>query len=139
MPKKKKKEENNTFKKSLKEELPSHLKGGLRKVVNKEVILSPSVNIYENKDDYVLVFNMPGMKKKDIEVKVIENELYVEEKKKEKKRAAKRNSILEEIEKGRYFRKFRLTPEINYEKIAANLEDGLLTVNLPKRKEGKKG
>ena len=136
MPKKKKKEESNTFKKSLQEELPSHLKGGLRKVVNEEVILSPPVDICENKNDYVLTFNMPGMKNKNVEVKVINNELYIEEKK-GKKRTKKRNAILEEIEKGRYFRKFRLTSEINNEKISALLEDGLLTVNLPKRKQEK--
>lgn len=136
MPKKKKKEESNTFKKSLQEELPSHLKGGLRKVVNEEVILSPPVDICENKNDYVLTFNMPGMKNKNVEVKVINNELYIEEKK-GKKRTKKRNAILEEIEKGRYFRKFRLTSEINNEKISAVLEDGLLTVNLPKRKQEK--
>jgi len=136
MPKKKKKEESNTFKKSLQEELPSHLKGGLRKVVNEEVILSPPVDICENKNDYVLTFNMPGMKNKNIDVKVIDNELYIEEKK-GKKRTKKRNAILEEIEKGRYFRKFRLTSEINNEKISAGLEDGLLTVNLPKRKQEK--
>jgi len=133
MPKKKKKEESNTFKKSLQEELPSHLKGGLRKVVNEEVILSPSVDICENKNDYVLVFNMPGMKNENVDVKVIDNELYIEEEK-GKKRTKKRNAILEEIEKGRYFRKFRLTSEINNEEISAVLEDGVLTVNLPKRK-----
>jgi len=44
---------------------------------------------------------------------------------------------LEEIEKGRYLRKFRLTSEINNEGISAVLEDGVLTVNLPKRKEEK--
>ena len=136
MPRKKKKEESNTFKKSLQEELPSHLKGGLRKVVNEEVILSPPVDICENKNDYVLVFNMPGMKNENVEVKVIDNELYIEEKK-GKKRTKKRNAILEEIEKGRFFRKFRLTSEINYEEIEANLEDGILTVSLPKRKEEK--
>ncbi len=133
MPKKKKKEESNTFKKSLQEELPSHLKGGLRKVVNEEVILSPPVDICENKNDYVLVFNMPGMKNENVDVKVIDNELYIEEEK-GKKRTKKRNAILEEIEKGRYFRKFRLTSEINNEEISAVLEDGVLTVNLPKRK-----
>jgi len=136
MPKKKKKEESNTFKKSLQEELPSHLKGGLRKVVNEEVILSPPVDICENKNDYVLTFNMPGMKNENVEVKVIDNELYIEEEK-GKKRTKKRNAILEEIEKGRYFRKFRLTSEINNEEISAVLEDGILTVNLPKRKEEK--
>jgi len=136
MPRKKKKEESNTFKKSLQEELPSHLKGGLRKVVNEEVILSPPVDICENKNDYVLVFNMPGMKNENVEVKVIDNELYIEEKK-GKKRTKKKNAILEEIEKGRFFRKFRLTSEINYEEIEANLEDGILTVSLPKRKEEK--
>ena len=36
MPPKKKQQENNTFKNSLKEELPKHLKGGLRKVVEKD-------------------------------------------------------------------------------------------------------
>ena len=136
MPRKKKEEENNTFKKSLKEELPRHLKGGLRKVIEKEVILSPPVNIYENKDDYILMFNIPGMKRDDVAVKVIDNELCIEEIKKGKgKETTKKNILFEEIEGGRYFRKFKLTSEIDQKKISANLEDGVLNVSLPKKKE----
>ncbi len=136
MPRKKKEEENNTFKKSLKEELPRHLKGGLRKVIEREVILSPPVNIYENKDDYVLMFNIPGMKNGDIAVKVIDNELCIEEMKKEKeKKTIKKNILFEEIEGGRYFRKFKLTSEIDQKNISANLEDGVLNISLPKKKD----
>ena len=137
MPKKKKAEEDNSFKKSLLEEIVTHLKGGLRKVVKKEVILSPEVDVYDDGDNYRLVFSMPGIKKKDVEVRVIENELYIEQKKEEKKKVNRKNIIVEEIEKGRYFRKFKLTPEIDYEKIEANLEDGVLTVSLPKVKKKK--
>ena len=136
MPRKKKTEEGNaSFKKSLLEEIVTHLKGGLRKVVKKEFILSPPVNVYDNDDDYSLMFNVPGLKRDDIDVNVIDNELYVEQKKEEKEQDAKRNTIVEEIEKGRYFRKFKLTEEIDIKKIEANLEDGVLIVSLPKIKK----
>jgi HSP20 family protein len=137
MPKKEKSSQNESFKKSLKEELPTHLKGGLRKLMDNEIILSPPVDIYEEKNNYVLIFSVPGMKREDIEVKIIEDKLIVEEKKVEDKKTKKKNAIVEEIEKGRFFRKFKLTSEIDNEKIKANLDDGLLTVNLPKKKEEK--
>ena len=134
MPRKKKEEANNTFQNSLKEELPKHLKGGLRKVIEKEIIISPQVNIYDIKDDYVLLFNMPGRKGDEVIVKVINDELYVEERKIQKKKVPKKSILFEEIEEGRLFRKFKLTSEIDQEKINAELEDGVLKVSLPKKK-----
>ena len=138
MARKKKTEEGNTsFKKSLLEEIVTHLKGGLRKVVKKEFILSPSVDVYDNDDDYNLVFNVPGMKKDDIDVRVIDNELFIEQKKEGMEKTDKRNTIVEEIEKGRFFRKFKLTEEIDIKNVEANLEDGVLIVSLPKIKNKK--
>lgn len=136
MPRKKKAEETKvSFKESIKKEMQTELKGGLTKVVNKEVILAPPVDIYDNKEDYLLVFLMPGLKNGNISIEIADNVLTVEEKRDKKKAAKPKNLILEEIEKRRYYRKFKLTNDIDEKKISALMEDGIVKVTLPKKKE----
>ena len=132
MPRKKKvKEAGNSFKESIQKEMQTELRGGLTKVVNKEVILAPAVDICDNKGEYLLVFVMPGLKNENINIEISDNELTVEEKR-DKKAAKPRNLILEEIEKKRYYRKFKLSADIDTKKISALVEDGIVKVTLPK-------
>ena len=132
MPRKKKSEEaESSFKDSIQKEMQTELRGGLTKVVDKEVILAPAVDIYENKGEYLLVFVMPGLKNDNIKIEIYNNELTVEEKK-AKKKAKPKNLILEEIEKKRYYRKFKLAADIDVKKISAQVEDGIVRVTLSK-------
>ena len=39
--------------------------------------ISPSSDIYENADEYILVANMPGVVRSEVQVKVIEESLIV--------------------------------------------------------------
>jgi len=91
----------------------------------------PSSDIYENTDEYILVANMPGVSRSEVQVKVIEESLIVfgrinyDE-------AVNRDYILNENELGNYFRKFKISDSIDKTKISAKYDNGQLIVRLPK-------
>jgi len=131
----KKKIEADTFRDSVVEEVKTQLRGGLRKVTKGEVILAPTVDIMEDAEAFHLEFSVPGLKPEDLKVTVQENELIIEQERKDDPPEKKEGIILEEIEKGRYYRKFKLTNDIAYDGIAASMSLGLLTLTLTKKTE----
>ena len=96
----------------------------------------PSSDIYENADEYILVANMPGVSRSEVQVKVIEESLIVfgrinyDE-------TVNRNYILNENELGNYFRKFKISDSIDKAKISAKYDNGQLIVHLPKSEKTK--
>ena len=98
--------------------------------------VSPSSDIYENAEEYILVANMPGVVRSEVQVKVIEESLIVfgrinyDE-------TVSRDYILNENELGNYFRKFKISDSIDKTKISAKYDNGQLIVHLPKSEKTK--
>lgn len=91
----------------------------------------PSSDIYENPDEFILVANMPGVPRSEVQVKVIENSLIVFGKINYDE-VVNRDYILNENELGNYFRKFKISDSIDKTKISAKYDNGQLIVHLPK-------
>ena len=93
--------------------------------------ISPASDIYENADEYILIANMPGVSRSEVQVKVIEESLIVfgrinyDE-------TINRDYILNENELGNYFRKFKISDSIDKIEISAKYDNGQLIVHLPK-------
>jgi len=98
--------------------------------------ISPASDIYENNDEYILVANMPGVPRSEVQVKVIEDSLIVFGKINYSE-VSNRNYILNENEVGNYFRKFNISDSIDKTKINAKYDNGQLIVNLPKSEKTK--
>jgi len=98
--------------------------------------ISPASDIYENADDYILVANMPGVVRSEVQVKVIEESLIVFGKINYNE-TINRNYILHENELGNYFRKFKISDSIDKTKISAKYDNGQLIVYLPKSEKTK--
>ena len=99
-------------------------------------IVAPLVDIYETKDDYYLVANMPGTTKDEVQVKLEEESLVIFGKVNYDE-LMNRKYILSETEPGNYYRKFRLSESINESGIEARYENGQLTLKLPKHERVK--
>ncbi len=99
-------------------------------------ITAPLVDIYETKDDYYLVANMPGTTKDDVQVKIEEDSLVIFGKVNYDE-VMNRKYILSETEPGNYYRKFRISESINDSGIEARYENGQLTLKLPKHERVK--
>jgi HSP20 family molecular chaperone IbpA len=97
--------------------------------------LIPAVDIYEGKDRYRLVLDMPGTSKEDIEINAENENLQVIGK--VRKTDTEWAPIVSEFELLDYKREFGISNKINREKIAASYENGILTIELEKSETAK--
>jgi HSP20 family protein len=91
----------------------------------------PCADIYETEEALAVVMEMPGVEKKDLEVE-LENDVLRVDGRIDFSRYKDLEPVYAEYNVGHYARSFALSSTIDQEKIAANLEDGVLTLMLPK-------
>ncbi len=96
-----------------------------------EVSYAPLVDIYETDNEFVLIANMPGVPKENIQLKFEDGTLSIFGRINYNE-AVNRKYILNENEIGNYFRKFRVSSGIDETKIEAEYTNGQLYVTLPK-------
>jgi HSP20 family protein len=104
----------------------------IEEILRTQESVSPSSDIYENSDEFILVANMPGVSRNEILVKVIDDSLIIFGKINYDE-AVSRDYILNENEIGNYFRKFKISATIDKTKINAKYDNGQLIVQLPKK------
>jgi HSP20 family protein len=92
------------------------------------------IDVTENDKDYTVRAEMPGAKKEDVRVSVDGNFVSISaEVKKEKEDKSDGGRVLvKETYYGSASRGFSLSHEIDDKAVAAKLEDGVLTLTLPK-------
>jgi HSP20 family protein len=96
----------------------------------REEFVAPEVNIFETKDGYVLEADMPGVGKDGLEITLDGNEIAITG-----RRVAETVSgqpVFRERRLADYRRVFELDPAVDTARIAARLEQGVLTLTLPK-------
>ena len=93
----------------------------------------PEVNIFENKDGYVLEAEMPGVNKDGLEITLEGTELTL---------VGRRSTpplsgmpVFRESSCASFRRVFELDPAIDAGKISAKVEQGILTLTLPKSEQ----
>ena len=98
--------------------------------------LMPNVDISENKDNYTLRFEIPGMTREDVKIWIEKDMLLVSG---EKKQELKKDEIrhLGERRFGKFGRSFWIPEDADREKVKAEFDNGLLTVTVPKAAESK--
>ena len=94
----------------------------------------PNTDLYETQDALTLVMEMPGVEKKDITVGLENDRLRVEGQIDFSKYGGL-EPVYTEYNVGHYARAFTLSSKIDQENISAQVEDGVLTLTLPKVKE----
>ncbi|WP_194777165.1 Hsp20/alpha crystallin family protein [Pararhodonellum marinum] len=93
---------------------------------------SPAVDISEDEQHYEVQLAVPGMKKKDFHVELVDGKLTIsgERKMEEKKEGKNFHSV--ETHYGSFSRSFFLPEDVDQENLQAQYEDGLLKIKLPK-------
>ena len=94
------------------------------------LVFEPRVDIAEVDDNMRLYVDMPGVKSEDVDVRFENRELQIRGK--VTPAVTKPHFLLIEYGVGDYYRAFSVTDDIDAEKIRADLNDGVLTVHLPK-------
>ncbi|MDH4158435.1 MAG: Hsp20/alpha crystallin family protein [candidate division Zixibacteria bacterium] len=105
--------------------------------VNDHDSFVPRVNIRDNKDDVSIVFELPGMEKKEIKVVVKDHSLTVSGERKFEHQEKENGYIRSEIRTGSFSRTFTLPEYVSEEKIEADYKNGMLEIKLPKVEEVK--
>jgi HSP20 family protein len=103
----------------------------MEEILSRENSILPASDIYENEEEYVMIVNMPGVSRNEVQVKVVDESLIVFGKINYED-VVNREYILNENELGNFYRKFKISASIDKEKISARYDNGQLVVNLPK-------
>jgi HSP20 family protein len=99
-------------------------------------VFLPDADIYETQDALTVILEMPGVEKDNVEVHVEDGVLNVAGRLDLSKYKGLQ-PIYTEYNIGHYSRSFRLSSKIDQGKIGAELNDGVLSVTLPKVEEAK--
>ena len=102
-----------------------------------EAAWTPPVDIYETKDEMVVVLELPGVSQKEVEISLVGDTLSVRG---ERRRAVEvEGEDCHRVERtfGPYFRALVLPSVVDSSRIKAIYKDGLLEIRLPKREEAK--
>ena len=95
----------------------------------------PALNVIENEKDYELEFAVPGLKKEELNLQVDADgimSISMARKNEENKEDKKRNYIRREFTFQEFNQSYILPDDANRAKISAKVENGVLTINVPK-------
>lgn len=102
-----------------------------------EGIVTPSVDVYEEKDDIVVKAELPGMDKSDIQVNISDSELTLKGEKKKEEKVEEKGYYRCERSYGAFARSVQLPKDVQADKVKASFKNGILEVRLPKSEEAK--
>ena len=95
---------------------------------------TPPVDIYEAEDRYVVTAEVAGLSREDLQIQIQDGKLTI----RGERRAGECSKIrFERVERGhgRFARAFALPHAVDSTSITADLENGVLTVTVPKRSD----
>jgi HSP20 family molecular chaperone IbpA len=96
----------------------------------------PYADIYETDEALTVVMEMPGVEKSRLNV-ALENDVLKVDGQIDFTKYRDMEPVYTEYNVGHYARSFTLSNKIDQEKISAQLEDGVLTLALPKAKQAR--
>lgn len=104
--------------------LPTHLT---------EAVWNPSLDFSETDKQYVVRVEAPGVAKEDLEVKLDGQLLTIRGKRVAAKEEKDEQFVWREREEGSFVRSLRLPLPVDEAKVEAKVENGVMTVMLPKK------
>ena len=108
--------------------------------MNRSSSTSPAINVRENDDKYIVELAAPGLKKEDFDINVdAEGDLTIKMEKQNSDKEENGRYLRREFSYAKFEQTLILPDDVDCEKIAACMSDGVLTIELPKlSKEEKK-
>ena len=97
----------------------------------------PAVDVSEDKEKYLIRAEVPGLKKEDIKITLVNDVLTISGEKKQEKEQKERSYHLVERSYGQFTRSFTLPTKVDPNNIKAEFKDGILEITLAKSPESK--
>jgi len=98
---------------------------------------SPALDVYEDKDNFVVKAELPGMKREEIEVSLQDGGLSISGERKSEEKYEEGEVYRAERFFGKFQRTVTLHTPVAVDKVKAQYKDGILTITLPKTEEAK--
>lgn len=97
---------------------------------------SPAVNVIENENDYKIEVAAPGMTKEDFHVQLNDdNQLVISMEKKNENTDNDKKYLRREFSHSKFQQALILPEDVEKEQISASVNDGVLTISLPKKQQ----
>lgn len=97
----------------------------------------PATDVSETPEQLILRLEVPGLARDDIKLSVENNMLAVRGEKRQETATEGENFYRCERAYGSFERSFALPSHVDPERVKASIEDGVLTIRLPRREEAK--
>jgi HSP20 family protein len=97
----------------------------------------PAIDVYEDRDNYVVKMELPGMNRDEIDISLHNGVLSITGERKDEEKHEGAETYRSERFFGRFQRSITLPAVVEAEKVNASYKDGILTVTLPKAEEAK--
>lgn len=111
-------------------------RGTLRGDLN--AVFTPSVDIEETPDEFVLKADLPGVAQKDVKVTLMGDTLTIRGERKQESATREGSSRRLERVHGTFERSFTLGTPVRNDRVKAQYRDGVLEVRVPKAEEARK-
>jgi len=98
---------------------------------------APAMDITEHENEYVVVAELPGVKKEEVKITFENNVLTVQAERKPYELPQDARVLLNEMRAREFSRSLRLPVRIDVENIAAELQNGVLRISLPKSQDAR--
>jgi len=96
-----------------------------------------AVDIEETADDYIVKASLPGLKAEDLNIHIVGDRVTISGEVREEKKEEKPNYLLQERRFGSFSRTLALPVAVDADKAEAALDNGVLTLRIPKAEEVK--
>jgi HSP20 family protein len=98
---------------------------------------TPAFDVYEEKDNFIVKAELPGMKKEDINVSLHDGNLIVSGERQNETHSEGTEVYRAERFFGKFQRAVALPATVASDKVKAQYKDGILTITLPKSEEAR--
>ncbi|HZL43408.1 MAG TPA: Hsp20/alpha crystallin family protein [Verrucomicrobiae bacterium] len=98
---------------------------------------TPALDMHEDKDNVVIVMELPGMKKEDIDISLHNGSLTISGERKNEEKYGDAEVYRAERFVGKFQRSVTLPAPVSADKVTAQYKEGVLTITLPKSEEAK--
>lgn len=93
----------------------------------------PPVNVYEDKDEYLIEVAVPGFEKEDFHLSIKGNSLIIKGAKEVEGNSSEKEVLIKEFSYSAFHRVFSILQPVDTSEIRVNYRRGILSVTLPKK------
>ena len=130
-------EEMKRFRKEIEKTFEEFYKKPAISRTERALMSAPLTDIQETDKEIIARVDLPGIEKKDIDLKITENMLGIKAEKKQEETEKKKGFFRQERSYAGYQRAFTLPAKVIPDKAAAEFKNGVLTVKMPKKEKKK--